>query len=220
MGGSTSCTTGTTCPQPKHVKETISLKCTGFQTLVWSPTAVVNCQLLQGAVEGDVEKMKQALEAGADVNVHKWPSLSPVTAIRTDSRDEEMVMDMGSPEHANAVDMKCKERDSRLPSLTPLMYVARDGCAPAVEMLVSAKANLLLKDSEGMQPLHFAATAGCADCVSLLIGARADLRARDDFGRDAFGCLPPTCTFNLAEKNKWKALLSAEAPGKVSTAVL
>eukprot|EP00927_Polykrikos_kofoidii_P027988 TRINITY_DN24507_c0_g1_i2.p1 TRINITY_DN24507_c0_g1~~TRINITY_DN24507_c0_g1_i2.p1 ORF type:complete len:235 (+),score=44.51 TRINITY_DN24507_c0_g1_i2:63-767(+) len=186
------------------------LGCGSYQTLQWSEKTMMNCRLLQGAVDGDVAKVKQALADGASVDACRWPSLHPQATEEPYAGVEEVVMDSDvnrprSP--GRSEDTERIEDPKRLPSMSALMYAAREGHTIALNVLLTARADVSLKESDGMQPLHFAAAAACSNCVKLLMDVRADPEAKDDFDRTPFQCLPKTAVFNMAEERKWKALL-------------
>jgi hypothetical protein len=72
--------------------------------------------------------------------------------------------------------------------LTPLLYAAREGCAPCVKTLIDAGANLDLADPEGITPLIMAIANMHFDAAAVLIRAGANVDRWDLWGRSALYC--------------------------------
>ena len=78
----------------------------------------------------------------------------------------------------------------------PLMYVARTGCLPAVQAMISKGASLHLRDAEGWTPLlcccmNDVPTTDAAErvaCLQALLDASADVNAQTILGGSALFC--------------------------------
>lgn len=102
-------------------------------------------------------------------------------------------------------------QSARVPSLTPLMRASSEGHSVSVRALLDARADLHLRDPDGMQALHFAARAGSAACCELLLSAGADANSSDDYWRNAFDFVPPEALQKPAVRAMWYALIHRQA---------
>jgi len=165
------------------------------------PYGEANCCLLRASKDGDIVGIKQALEAGADINTRL-----PVR-MRLDVREDWLQEEL----------MKLKGG-----SLTPLMHASREGHAEAVRLLLGRGANPDLQEVDGMQALHLAAQSAAAECFRALLAAGANPLAKDYFGRDALQCVPLVSISRSSGRREWLTLLkeSAGIPGMVAKVVL
>jgi len=124
-----------------------------------STKAMVNVNLLQGAQLGDVEKVKQALQDGADVETRR-----PL---------------MLKPQEEKGAGNKRKVSST---GLTPLMYAAKDGQQEIVRMLINNKAKINAVEVDRWAALHFAGAYGNQEAAKLLLEADADVNLRNGDG--------------------------------------
>merc|ERR1712176_175041 len=114
--------------------------------------------------------------------------------------------------------------NARGTGLTPLMYASKGAYLSAMELLVSAKANLEAQDEDGIRSLHLAAMSGELDAVSLLLKAGAEAYAEDDEGRTAMEHVPIALVRTAKERQVWESLFKQGGGGlcgmtKVTSAV-
>lgn len=149
-----------------------------------------SCLLLRASKEGDISGVKEALEAGADIDTRLPTWICINSELETDSGDRAL-----EPEQ------------SASSSFTPLMNASSEGHIEVLQMLLSCQADLELCDSEGMRALHLAAQAASVGCFRALLEAGADPLATDDLGRDALQYLPLKLICQSEEKQEWLTLL-------------
>lgn len=179
---------------------------------------IANCKMLRSAADGDIDGIKDALKAGADLEIRT----SKYIMLPVKSWEQE-----GSPDGPMAPpSIMGGWHEAPLEprfGLTPLMLAAKEGQLKAVTLLLACRAHPHFQDEDGMRSIHFAAEASSADCCKALIEARASLMEEDEGGRNAFACLPPDCITTSKEKDKWVALLQpvgASEPDASSKGVL
>ena len=140
----------------------------------------INEELLNNAsCPGKLERVKQLLDAGADVNTKS--SIFKMTALMIAAADgwTEMVkllLEAGADVNA---------QDDR--GMTALMYTVKSvkSDEELVATLIKAGADVNARDDDGMTALMYAAIAGNEAFVEMLIKAGADVNARDDDGMTA-----------------------------------
>ena len=146
------------------------------------PTEV---DLRLAACKGDVVKVSQLLERGADVNGIGVRGDSALTSVESCTRHGEITetrVQLIELLIARGAAINHSDEDGR----TALMYAARNGDTLAVKALLRNGASVNLADNGGETALMKAAASSCTEAtVSALLGAGADLSARDHEGRNA-----------------------------------
>lgn len=179
---------------------------------------VVSRRLWDASVAGDVDKIKAAIEAGADIEARKASNSGIRMQVRQTSRffgeDDKVVHQTLSNEPEETIEFvggvfhRLQGADQGVSSgQTPLMLAAKAGRPQAVAALLEMRGNPYLKDEMGMQPLHHAASASCRECCKALLHARASPAVLDNSGRDAFACLSRSCIADQFDRVQWAALL-------------
>ncbi len=120
----------------------------------------------------DVNKLKSAIAAGADVNAldkNGSPALNSA-AIWPD-----MVQLM--------IEAKADVNNAGKSDMTPLMMAAMMSIPESMKLLIDAGADSKFKMKNGMSILHYATwRSNCAECVQLLVDDGADVNAKDNNG--------------------------------------
>jgi len=137
------------------------------------------------ACKGDIIKVSQLLERGADVNGIGVQGDSALTSVESCIRHGEITetrVQLIELLIARGAAINHPDEDGR----TALMYAARNGDTLAVKALLRNGASVNLADDEEETALMKAAASSCTEAtVSALLGAGADLSARDHKGRNA-----------------------------------
>jgi len=135
----------------------------------------VNEMLFKASYGGNLEKVEEALKAGADVN-KKYDGLTALMLAsycgHTDIIELLITAD---------ADINAKDNQKR----TALMHASCDGNKDIVEILIKAGADINAKDNNGYTALICASMLGDTDIVELLIKSGADLNAKDNYGNTA-----------------------------------
>jgi len=141
---------------------------------------VANCALIRAARDGDVNELKHAVEAGADINTHL-----PVW-IRIGSPED---IDVMGPPYGDVewIDSRASALGS---GFTPLMHASHEGHHEVVKLLLRLGASMHNRDTDGMQALHLAAQSGSFECFRALVEAGSDPLSLDEFNRTAIECAP------------------------------
>jgi len=114
--------------------------------------------LLDAAWDGNIEAVKQHLDAGADLNAKDGGGETPLHAAVFKGHKEIV---FGS---------------------TPLHDAAFSDLKEVTELLIANGADVNAKAEEGWTPLHDAARGGHKEIAELLIAKGADLNAKDNDG--------------------------------------
>ncbi len=135
------------------------------------------------ACDGDIKKVQNLLNSGANVNATGVEGSSVLTGAEACKRHDD-------PTRVQLVELliakgaEVSHRDSS--GATALMYAARNGDTEAVKALLKNGATVNIADKEGETALMKAAASSCNEqTVRALINAGADLNARDHKGRNA-----------------------------------
>jgi ankyrin repeat protein len=150
--------------------------------------------LMAAARSGKVDAAQVLLEAGADINAKEtWGGQSPLMWAAAESQAD-MVKFLAS-KGANLDDhgkihqwerkviQEPRPKDLNKGGFTPLLYAAREGCAPCVENLLAAGADPDSEDPDRETPLLLALENMHFDTAALLVKGGADLDKWDLFGR-------------------------------------
>ena len=130
--------------------------------------------LLEAAEKGDLKKVQQLLEKGADLNATNDYGLMPLHQAAYGGHTE--VVDLLI---AKGADLKAKTKDGS----TPLRVAADYGRKEVVELLIAKGADVDAKDKYGYTSLYMVANKGQREMAELLIAKGADVNARDNHGR-------------------------------------
>ena len=144
---------------------------------------------LSAAEEGSLEKVKELLARGVDVNArdedgHTAVHLAVVKAssgIEYDCKLIELLIDAG-------VDINAKDNGGRTP-----LYYALEGsllCNGPWDLLLDKGCDPNIADTEGRTPLHLACANEYIDIVKILIDFGADFKALDYRNRTPLCFLP------------------------------
>ena len=117
------------------------------------------------AQAGDLERVRELLTQGADVNAAQGDGMSALHWAGLGGHDEMIAVLLYAGANTEAI--------TRLGRYTPLHLAARGGHGSAVATLLEGGANPDATASTGAAPLHFAAASGSADAVAALIEAGA-----------------------------------------------
>eukprot|EP00419_Tripos_fusus_P060433 CAMPEP_0172929100 /NCGR_PEP_ID=MMETSP1075-20121228/218311_1 /TAXON_ID=2916 /ORGANISM="Ceratium fusus, Strain PA161109" /LENGTH=419 /DNA_ID=CAMNT_0013790389 /DNA_START=46 /DNA_END=1307 /DNA_ORIENTATION=+ len=136
---------------------------------------VANCALIRAARDGDVNELKHAVEAGADINTHL-----PVW-IRIGSPED---IDVMGPPYGDVewIDSRASALGS---GFTPLMHASHEGHHEVVKLLLRLGASMHNRDTDGMQALHLAAQVGSLECFRALVEAGSDPLSLDELTEEA-----------------------------------
>jgi hypothetical protein len=163
-----------------------------------------NCSLIRSSTEGDIPSILQALAAGADINTRlpMW--------VRVRSSEATYAPDIKGVggEAVEFIDKNDFPQTGAV-GLTPLMYASCEGHVDAVKLLISLRADMDMRDEDGMQAIHLAAEAASSECFRILMEEGADPLVKDDFSRDAFQCVPFNLITCSATKEEWAKLIKA-----------
>ncbi|WP_439182019.1 ankyrin repeat domain-containing protein [Carboxylicivirga taeanensis] len=131
----------------------------------------------QAALEGDLEKVKEAISSGVDVNA-------------TDDNQHSALMLAAYNGHHHIISVLL-EKGAKVDAVdgvnrTALMFASTGPFTQAVETLIQAGANLNATDSEEQwTPVMMAASEGQLDVVKLLVAHGADLSMVDVDGESS-----------------------------------
>ena len=137
------------------------------------PLAELNKELLEAVRAGDVQRVRELLEAGANPNARDKDGLTPLHWAASEGHADIVKILL---EHGADPNTKIKY------GWTPLHYASREGHADVVKLLLEHGADPNTKKDDGLTPLHVAAFSGHADVVKLLLEHGADPNARNYLG--------------------------------------
>ena len=134
-------------------------------------TKEADISIHDAAAKGNIEAVKKAIAAGADVNAKGNGGETPLHHATTKEVTELLI--------AEGADVNAKSADG----LTPLHEAALYGDTEISELLIAKSANVNAKDDDGETPLHEAVYNGHKEVTELLIAAGADVNAKSADGQ-------------------------------------
>ena len=173
---------------------------------------VVGCgpsvDIHQAAHDGDIQAVKQYLNASGDVNAKGEDGRTPlhVAVIGRQKKIVKLLL-------AEGADVNAKNRVE----LTPLYHAAIYGHTEVAEFLIAKGANVNAKDKNGSTPLHLATAGDRKGIVELFIAKSADVNAKNKGGRtplDSAIAFKHTETADLLRKHGGKTGEELKAEGK------
>jgi len=122
------------------------------------------------ALSGDLQKVKQLLGQGADVNTRDMYQQTPlhIAASTGKTKVAELLISQGAEINAQNKDQ-----------LTPLHWAAYSGSTKVAKLLIRKGADVNARDKYKDTPLHKAALMGKTEVAELLIRKGADVNTRD-----------------------------------------
>ena len=129
----------------------------------------------QAAYDGNIEAVKQHLDAGTDVNARAGEGETPLNLAALMGHKEIVGLLIAKGADVNAKDYKY--------GITPLLNAAMGGHKETAELLIAEGADVKGKDVNGSTPLHSAAFGGSKEIVELLIANGADVNVRGFLGK-------------------------------------
>ena len=140
----------------------------------------LNKQLIKAAEHGDTEKVRELLDAGADINsADQWrDTVLMLAAANGRANTVKLLLDAGA-------DINIQDKFGK----TALMRAAARGYADTVKLLLDAGADIDRPNKYGWTALMQAALWGHTSVMELLIRAGADVDIKDSDSRTAFDML-------------------------------
>jgi uncharacterized protein len=159
-----------------------------------SPNAEGETALMEVTRTGRVQAAKLLLSHGANVQAHEtWGGQTALMWAVTQNHPDMMKLLIQHDADVNArskvhdwqrkVTAEGRPKDMHRGGLTPLLYAARDGCVPCVQLLLQAGAQVNLPDPDKVSPLEMALLNLHWDAAKLLIGEGADIHGWDEWGQ-------------------------------------
>lgn len=132
--------------------------------------------LMKDTEDGNLERVKARIEAGADINANAGEGTALMCAAFGGHQNIlELLIRLGA-------DVNAKTEYGE----TALMYGAKNGKRDTVELLIKSGANINAKDDDGETALIYAIKSSSdIDTIDLLIKSGADVNAQDKDGRSA-----------------------------------
>ena len=140
-------------------------------------------QLLDAARVGDLARVEQALQNGANVEATNYGGCTPLHWACWGGHLDVVQYLLTS----HAANLEATDNDGK----TPLHFACEEGHLDVVQELAARGADLFVTDDYGKTPLHWAASEGYLAVVQYLLTSHgANLEATDDNGIDAssLGC--------------------------------
>lgn len=148
-------------------------------------SGLLEADLRLAACDGDIKKVRNLLERGANVNARGVQGSSALTSAEACTRHDKLTesrVELIELLIAKGAAVNHQDDDGA----TALMYAARNGDAQAVNALLRNGASVNLADNDGETALMKAAASSCnEETVRALLSAGADLNAKDHKGRNA-----------------------------------
>jgi uncharacterized protein len=161
---------------------------------VESPNPQGQTALMTVARTEVVEAAKVLVAHGANVNAHEtWRGQTALMWASAQSQPAMVQFLISHGAEVNAretvrawprrVTAEPRPQNRPLGGLTPLLFAAREGCAPCAAELLKAHADIELADPEGITPLIMAIQNAQFDAAAVLIKAGANVNTWDIWGR-------------------------------------
>jgi len=161
---------------------------------VESPNPQGQTALMTVARTDVVEAAKVLVAHGANVNAHEtWRGQTALMWASAQSQPAmvQFLISHGADVNAREtvrtwprrVTAEPRPQNRPLGGLTPLLFAAREGCAPCAAQLLKAHADIELADPEGITPLIMAIQNAQFDAAAVLIKAGANVNTWDIWGR-------------------------------------
>ncbi|CEG01398.1 Ankyrin repeat [Ostreococcus tauri] len=137
-------------------------------------------QLHKAAAEGDLKKVIECLDSGADISIR---------ACGESNAGKTAAMFAASGGHVDV--LKAMQRGSSLLDLqsadggTPAMSAAAHSYGDVLQYLIEKKVNLNAQDEDGWTALMYAVCAGNVNNVARLVAAGADTKIKNNDGETA-----------------------------------
>lgn len=184
--------------------------------IIDSEAAVRDASLLQASSAGDLEAIRAAISAGANMEARQSSATAANDTAREPTDSEEdfqevlVLEDGGSVFHPGGFGFPERPplRDDH--GLTPLMRAAKSGMPQAIALLLELKATPHSQDETGLTPLHYAAQAGCRQSCSVLLSSGANRWVLDDAFLDAYAHVPRHLLEAPQDKATWATMLRPE----------
>lgn len=156
--------------------------------------------LNKAAHAGDVQRVAQLIQAGADVNQEGTPLHAAIKGSQTDfvtkmgplilEGNTGVILTLLRSTKSRYIEVvqallqaKANANVQIAGLITPLHYAAINGCSEIAMALIKFGAKLELRTIWGTTPLHCAATQGHADIVNILLCAGSQVNVQDNYGR-------------------------------------
>ncbi|MBR3927115.1 MAG: ankyrin repeat domain-containing protein [Akkermansia sp.] len=157
----------------------------------------VNKALLSAVEEGDVEALKSALAAGADVNAADSEGITSLMRAAESGNEEILKLLIEAGADVNAAD--CDD-------ITPLICAAETGNEEILKLLIEAGADVNVEDVYGETALSVAAARGHVSCVEMLkaAGAEGDYDIQHEEVDDEEDCEEATTVWKGNIRQMWE----------------
>eukprot|EP00933_Yihiella_yeosuensis_P042729 TRINITY_DN37403_c0_g1_i1.p1 TRINITY_DN37403_c0_g1~~TRINITY_DN37403_c0_g1_i1.p1 ORF type:complete len:351 (+),score=47.33 TRINITY_DN37403_c0_g1_i1:72-1055(+) len=158
--------------------------------------------LWNAATDGDLQKMRRAIDRGAQVDVPRPPSGWTALICAAQNGHTEMVETLVTLK----ANLEIKDDEGH----TALMFAARGNHTSTVTSLIRNRANIHARNNAGGTALFCAALNNHYEPVIALINAGADTEARDQRGNSALDVVRLRCNNDLIYHNLVTALEKAQ----------
>ena len=130
---------------------------------------------LSAAANGDLEKVKNLIDKGTDVNAQDKDWATPLHRAAENGHREVAELLIAAGANVNA-----KTRTA----WTPLHYALSEGHEDVAELLIAKGAEMNARSDPGWTPLHYAVSGGHVAVVELLVSKGADMNAVEKYAGD------------------------------------